>query len=321
MNIEEQLNSFFKAKKILKTEVIQKLWSGYGEILRYKLTGASISSVIVKHINLDQPNLHPRGWNTNNSHLRKIKSYQVEQEWYENLAKKCDLSCKIPKCYFTIDKENEQLIVLEDLDISGFMKRRSSLSINESKVVLNWLANFHARFIQENPNNLWQEGSYWHLETRLDELNKMKNGKLKEMAVSIDLALKGCHFQTLIHGDAKVANFCFSEDMKSVGAVDFQYVGRGCGMKDVSYFLGSCLTEQACENYESELLDHYFNALEISLNKQYKVFDFKKLELEWRKMYVIAWADFTRFLMGWMPTHQKVNGYSLKMVERAFQCL
>ena len=106
-----------------------------------------------------------------------------------------------------------------------------------------------------SPKKLWQKGSYWHLSTRPDELKAMQHSKLKDAAKSIDEQLNNCKYKTLIHGDAKVANFCFADDMSSVAAVDFQYVGGGCGMKDVAYFLGSCLSSSECENYEKELLD------------------------------------------------------------------
>lgn len=36
-------------------------------------------------------------------------------------------------------------------------------------------------------------------------------------------------FQTFVHGDAKLANFCFGSN--NVAAVDFQYVGKGIGVK------------------------------------------------------------------------------------------
>jgi len=57
---------------------IQSLWSGYGSIDRYGLVGSSLGSVIVKHVRLPERSQHPRGWNSDNSHQRKLRSYQVE---------------------------------------------------------------------------------------------------------------------------------------------------------------------------------------------------------------------------------------------------
>ena len=51
-----------------------------------------------------------------------------------------------------------------------------------------------------------------------------------------------------MHGDAKLANFLFTSDHSQVAGVDFQYVGGGCGMKDVAYLL-SCLDEDACDTH------------------------------------------------------------------------
>ena len=69
------------AEELYEIEVIQDLWSGYGEIVRVGLTGADMKSVVVKHVKLGQGD-HPRGWNTDLSHQRKLKSYKVETEWY-----------------------------------------------------------------------------------------------------------------------------------------------------------------------------------------------------------------------------------------------
>ena len=61
--------------------------------------------------------------------------------------------------------------------------------------------------------DLWETGTYWHLETRPDELVKLQDKKLKEFAPLIDSKLSSAKYQTLVHGDAKLANFCFSDDL------------------------------------------------------------------------------------------------------------
>ena len=152
-------------------------------------------------------------------------------------------------------------MVLEDLNETGFSERRSAVSEDEIRTCLSWLANFHAIFIGEQPNGLWAIGTYWHLHTRPDELKALNDPALKKAAMSIDQRLRNSPFQTFVHGDAKLANFCFSQDGKRVAAVDFQYVG------------GSCLHEDECQQWESQLLDFYFHTLKKALKSQHKPVD------------------------------------------------
>ena len=149
----------------------------------------------------------------------------------------------------------------------------------------------------------------------------MQKGVIKDLATELDNRLNQCQFQTLVHGDAKLANFCFSENGSKVAAVDFQYVGGGCGMKDVAYFLGSCLNENQCEKDESQLLNYYFDVLKTVIEHNNKDIDFMALEQEWRSLYSIAWTDFYRFLLGWMPSHKKINRYTEKMAKQAIELL
>jgi aminoglycoside phosphotransferase (APT) family kinase protein len=125
--------------------------------------------------------------------------------------------------------------------------------------------------------------------------------------------LSTARFQTLVHGDAKLANFCFSPDGKSVAAVDFQYVGGGCGMKDVAYFLGSCLCDRDQQRFEGMLLGHYFTTLRQALAERGRDVDAVEVEREWRALMPVAQADFYRFLVGWMPTHWKINDYNKRV--------
>lgn len=303
------------AREIKNEQVIQHLWSDYGKIIKVGLAEGRVPSAVLKYIALPDEVTHPRGWNTSRSHARKIKSYDVEIHWYQQWSQRCPQACRVAKCYSASSDEHEHVIVLEDLDAAGYPIRKSTLGKQAAKVCLKWLANFHATFLNEVPDGLWPIGTYWHLDTRPDELEAMGEGGLKKYAHVIDEALNQCKYKTLVHGDAKVANFCFSPDGQQVAAVDFQYVGGGCGMKDVVYFLGSCMSESQCEQWHEELLDDYFNELKIALEKSGKPIDWSELHQEWCEMFSIAWADFHRFLLGWMPTHHKVNAFSERLAD------
>ncbi len=321
--MDEQLQrlviQLFDAESIRSVDVIQTLWSGYGQILRVTLEGGRVGSAILKHVTPPRQASHPRGWSTDQSHQRKLRSYQVEASWYRDWSRRCNERCRVPKCHFIDDSQGSVVFVLEDLDAAGFPSRRSGLKIDEVKMCLTWLANFHAEFIGEQPATLWPIGTYWHLETRPDEWNAMPSGPLKTAAKRIDAALNECPYLTIVHGDAKVANFCFSPDGLAVAAVDFQYVGGGCGMKDVAYFLGSCLREEECEQFEQELLSHYFDRLTTAIRRSEKQVDTTALEQSWREMFPFAWADFNRFLVGWCPGHQKLTGYSERVTRQVIE--
>lgn len=293
-----------------EVEVIQSLWSGYGSIARYSLSGSQYNTVIVKHVVLPKGGAHPRGWNTNLSHERKLKSYEVETSWYQKWAALCDDSCRIPHCLAVETEGSEVLIVLEDLDAAGYPSRVGSVSMTEMRACLSWLANFHVTYLHKEPTALWETGTYWHLETRPEELEVLTDKALKAAAEKLDIALKASPFQTFVHGDAKLANFCFSPDGDKVAAVDFQYVGGGCGMKDVAYFIGSCLYEDDCERLETQLLDIYFEELNEAVQEKRPEIDATALEQDWRSLYHVAWTDFHRFVKGWSPGHWKIHSYS-----------
>jgi len=290
------------ASSLIEKEVIQDLWSGYGKIIRIGLKDAAVESVVVKHVQLPINTNHPRGWNTDIGHERKVKSYKVETTWYDTYSK--NSAARLPEC-LAIERQNDEvLMVLEDLDEAGYPLRKQAVVWEEIASCLAWLAQFHASYLGKIPDGLWEVGTYWHLETRPQELAVLDDQKLKEAAPLINEKLNTCMYKTFVHGDAKLANFCFAKDGQVAG-VDFQYVGGGCGMKDVAYFIGSCLDERACERMEAQILDTYFEHLQRELGERNEA-----LEKEWRSLYRVAWADFHRFLKGWSPGHWKLNTYS-----------
>jgi len=344
---------------------IQSLWSGYGEIVKFNLTNNKtepdlVNSVIVKWVKPPSNRDHPRGWQSDLAHHRKLTSYQVEMNVYHMLnriKKSADWMAEIhvPHCFHSYYDEvnQQQVLVLEDLDMSGFPLRYSALTPKQTQPCIQWLARFHGYFLEDSreqkgqsqalesklaldnsetytqnlskPLGLWPIGSYWHLATRPDEWQAMPESKLKSKAVQLDEALNSLRFQTLIHGDAKVANFCFSKQSigqeVEVAALDFQYTGYGCGMKDFVYFLGSCLTQAECESHWKNLLDVYFVSLKETLARLNSQIDREALECEWRFAFELAWADFQRFLEGWSPDHKKNTVFSRTLTAKALNKL
>jgi hypothetical protein len=321
MNEYLKLNEHFKsiilqrtgASSLFEKETIQELWSGYGKIIRIGLENASVESVVVKHVQLPVNNNHPRGWNTDISHQRKLKSYKVETTWYNTYSK--NSAARLPQCLAIGTQNDEVLIVLEDLDEAGYHLRKKTVTWEEIAECLAWLAKFHATYLGKIPEGLWEVGTYWHLETRPQELAILDDQRLMDAAPVINEKLNSCAFKTFVHGDAKLANFCFAKDGKVAG-VDFQYVGGGCGMKDVAYFIGSCLNESECERLETQILDTYFKYLQSELEERNEA-----LETEWRSLYRVAWADFHRFIKGWSPGHWKINSYSERITKEVIKSL
>lgn len=314
---ENQICDLIDGNQCQLGPIVQELWSGYGVIQKAVIDG---QPVIIKAIDAAEIKPNRRGWKSDFAHLRKVRSYDVETVFYQKYSLRCGTLCRVAKLLGSESERDRHswLLILEDLDSSGFGRRESDLSDDDIESCLTWLANFHATFIGvSGRDGLWPTGTYWHLGTRPDEFRAMSSGPLKDIAIELDFKLNGAKYQTLVHGDAKVANFCFGDKAKTVAAVDFQYVGAGVGIKDVAYFVSSCLDELQAEQREGEILNYYFRQLRDAIQRNQSALDADAIEKEWRKLYPIAWADFCRFLQGWSPGHWKLNGYSKRMTEIA----
>lgn len=313
-HVRTRILAVTQADDIGDVQLIQPLWNNYGTLSRVHLVGGAYTSVIVKHIKIPHEVAHPRGFTSSISKQRKLKSYAVETHWYGHQNQRLTHNAPTPECLDVFDESGELFLLLQDLGTAGFTEVLYGTSLSEVEVVLRWLAHFHAQFLNDPGEGLWASGSYWHIQTRPEELANIEGTHLHRFAGLLDARLRCAPFQTLVHGDAKLANFLFSEDHSRVAAVDFQYVGRGCAMKDVAYFLGSCLSGDACERLSSQLLGLYFEALAKCLPAHV---DAAAVETEWRSMYAVAWADFQRFMLGWSPGHRKLTPYSDATTQRA----
>ena len=275
------------ATRATHEEHVQSLWGGYGELFRAGLTGTEPATAIVKWAK--PPALGGR--EADAGRARKSRSYDVETAFYRTLAPRCDDTCRVARLYGAQKRDGEWLLVMEDLDAAGFPRRSRDPRGADLDACLGWLASFHARFVGEAPDGLWKVGTYWHLATRQCELAKLRDPAMKARAPELDRLLREARYRTIVHGDAKPANFCFASRGHAVAAVDFQYTGGGPGIKDVAYLLHG-----ASRPIVERGLDAYFNRLRAALAPPV---DGEDLEREWRALHPVAVADFERFLAGW----------------------
>ncbi len=281
---------------------IQSLWGGYGEI--YRVQGGGRTAV-VKSV---RP---PAAARSHRGHQRKLRSYEVEHAFYRDYAKRS--RAPVAALLDAMRDEERFLFVLEDLDAAGFRGRSrrgdGDRRAFEIDACLAWLAKFHASFLDdagpvEHPG-LWSTGTYWHLETRPDELAAIEDPALRAAAPELDRRLRTARFQTLVHGDAKLENFCFGPS--EVAAVDFQYVGGGPGVRDVAYLVSG-------EPDEERHVDRYFEHLRRETGSL-------DVEREWRALKPIAAADFYRFLAGWAKAHWANDRHGQRVVHEVIGTL
>ena len=304
------------ARGVVGVERIQSLWSGYGALFRVTLEGGPRSSCVVKWA---KP---PPAANDAVSDARKRRSYQVEDAFYRAWAPRCDARDRVAALLGRRVSSDEWVLVLEDLDAAGLGDRRRHLAGPELDATLAWLATFHARFLGEAPEDLWSEGSYWHLATRMSELQGIDDPQLRAAAPVLDRLLAGARHRTVIHGDAKEANFCFRRGKAGpvVAAVDFQYAGGGCGMRDVAYLLHG-RADEPDDGIAHEHLATYFGHLRRALARREDPVDADAVEEEWRRLYPIAKADFARFLAGWASGHWRGDARGRRFLWRVLDQL
>jgi hypothetical protein len=308
-------------KVILSEEKsIATLWAGYGTIGSFNVSSQQESTpVIVKRVN-------PPGNSSSVGDQRKVKSYHIEAYFYQELAplilnlnKDGVIECPIANPYHIETKREQDLpsftFLLSDLTPSFGMRYTSNT--DQVKKAVFWLAAFHSLFYshpalsEATDCKVWNEGGYWHLKTRLDELEMIPSyhSVLKTSAFAIDKRMNdGAPSSfTLVHGDFKEANILFGKDDAgdcTCAAVDFQYCGRGHGAKDLVMFAVSSVSEEVFRQLgEDGLLRFYADELKRNL---YAIGTFDagdisrmtKLEVL-KSQYELALVDYVRFMAGW----------------------
>jgi hypothetical protein len=189
----------FRDYVIESTSRITNLWSNYGFIDRVYLKHKDILSTRVDQnpstdaisliIKTVQPPPIESKDTKDEGHIRKLLSYKVEQYFYAHLSGQLSEGAKVATYYSPVDQqgiEQPVKLVLEDLSVSFPSPVRGSMGLEDIKIILKWLANFHGTFwgfhhshaMQESlipppleyqgtrVSGVWAQGTYWYLDTR-----------------------------------------------------------------------------------------------------------------------------------------------------------
>lgn len=306
------------ADRIVSVDTLQQLWSGYGHVRRLHLSGGQASTLVLKDIDPPAAPAHPRGWSGATGDARKRRSYATEAHWYRRAC--LPAPARTPRAVAIDEHDGRTRLLLEDL-APAYPLRQRSLTAKTIEPCLRWLACFHARHLHDAGTEPWGTGCYWHLATRREEYDAMDDGPLKRAAAALDAALADVRYSTLVHGDAKLANFLFTADGREAACVDFQYVGHGPGIRDVIYLFGSCLDEATLHACTDALLDRYAQHLIAQLTLHQPAIDAQAVADEWLGLHDVAVADFQRFLAGWAPEHAKRTDYARTRTMQALRQL
>ncbi|MEM6986635.1 MAG: phosphotransferase, partial [Pseudomonadota bacterium] len=273
------------------------------------------ATAVLKWVDPYAPVQHPHGWHGDAGHARKLASYRVETAFYQSTGATPNTHWRVPACIASGCADDGQVrLLLEDLDAAGFAQRAHAGDHDALDACVTWLAAFHASHLNRAADTIWPVGCYWHLGTRADEWHAMPAGALKSHAAAIDTALNSARFQTWVHGDAKLANFCLNHNRTQAAAVDFQYVGAGVGVRDLMVLCASALDDSALTRHADSVLERYFERLRARLHAGVAG---AALEAEWRALWPFAWADYLRFLAGWSPGHTRNTAYAEAQTARA----
>jgi Ser/Thr protein kinase RdoA (MazF antagonist) len=291
-----------EAWQVTRVSRIQSLWAGYGEALEvFAVDGAGAPRRLVAKLVSA-----PAGAPGDVGHARKVRSYEVEAEFYASVAPALRAAGVALPEPLAVDRAGGAVaLVLEDLRGAGFPEAHRPLDVPRLEAALSWLAALHAtHFGRPLPPGLWPEGTYYHLETRREELGAIDRewAPLRDAANEIDrrLCAGAPRFRTLLHGDAKQTNALFGErDGRVVAAFfDYQYTGGGDGMRDVAYLICSSAAPAAAERHR-ELLAHYHSELLARLGPVRGAEVAAEYTVEvMEARFDLALADLTRWMAG-----------------------
>ncbi len=259
-----------------KVEPVGETAGFLGDIGRIRLTwdpsDAGPDSVIAKFPTLRASNLETG---------KGLLAYEREMRFYQHFSTDCPL--KPPKFYGGSDVtgEGDYLLLMEDLQPFRFVSQLDVLAAEDARACIDGLASMHAHYWEQpeldRVESLYQFSDWAEIYTPIIAsgwpLFQKDFGPLipHEMfpmyepgnaaAGAIFQYFSRCRPKTLLHGDARIENFCFNRDTGAARAYDWQLAAAGPGIYDVMYFFANSVGPETLFDQGESLLRNYHAGL------------------------------------------------------------
>lgn len=201
----------------------------------------------------------------------------IEASFYKHIAPK--ISMRVPACPVAIidEQTHNAILIMDDLIAAGghFNTAHKLFTLDEVKASLDQLARLHAasHLLETNPwitpsVEFMLNTTYFPEEWLHAQMNDGRAGELPlnlltgaNMRKAIDALLEKSANgpQTLLHGDAHIANTFMSAE--GPGFADWQLLKRGLWALDVAYHINTVLPSEVAAREEKALVDHYLQCV------------------------------------------------------------
>uniref|UniRef100_A0A7S1U035 Aminoglycoside phosphotransferase domain-containing protein n=1 Tax=Phaeomonas parva TaxID=124430 RepID=A0A7S1U035_9STRA len=285
-------------------ETVASLWAGMGAIYGVRATcadGDGEAEVICKRIALPAGELSV-------GDARKAASYEVEAAFYEGVAELLngEAGCAVPQGLLVERGRGAEGLTICMTRLPGSVP--GGLGRDGALRAAAWAARLHAftwgaaRADEFVRMGLQPQGSYWYLDTRLDEWEAIPRrgwqARLRRAARAVDERLKADPLCCVVHGDFKAGNMVWDGD--DVAMCDFQYCGKGCALKDLAYMIGCYLDDRGARRgtpthpLERDVLEAYRAELAARLGE-----DAAPPQAAMDAALDLCFLDLYRWMAGW----------------------
>ena len=262
----------------LEVERLSDATNAIGTLFRCRLTGgkgrpADPASVIVKLPATDATPFRFAKW---------LSLYRREYVFYRHVAPEARL--RAPTLFYgDFDERSHRFVlVIEDLGEMEMIPQFAAADPPRALAAVREIAQFQGRFWEgADAPALAHCGEFLNARERrimqmvymltaapaLDRFGDLFPASMRRLAVNFGSRIEA-HFaavakgpKTIVHGDYRSENMMFEKNAEDLAIIDWQGCGLGCGMFDVSYFLGTSVSIDNRRRIEREAVETYHDAV------------------------------------------------------------